>query len=187
MSMPTPTQSGVVTPPKRTPLRLISKEEQRDLENRGTLTLHGCGLVRQGQAYLFLARSGGGKSTLAGLSGRHADCLSDEHLILGTSGALSLGAPPCCPVLRFPQGAPLAAGFVLEKHPALKIRPLASAAFAATLMRELYPSTWEENHARRLLLSAVGAASRLPTYVLGFSLSTPPEDLWNAIDRLPTI
>lgn len=158
----------------------FSREAQRTAEERGLLLLHGCGLAKDGRAYLFLARSGGGKSTLARLSAPETECLSDEHLLLDTEKLL-LSAPPCCPS----DTLPLAAAFVLEKTPSLAISPAAPGALLSVLARELYPSTWEPAHARLLLERLGAAARRLPAFRLGFSLSTDPAALWKAIPKSP--
>ena len=170
--------SSAVMP--RRPVAPFMRQEQSSLESRGTFLLHGCGLVRNGRAFLFLARSGGGKSTLARICRDQTDCLSDEHLLLDTK-RLRLSAPPCCPSAAFPEGAPLATAFLLQKTPDLVIAPVGAAELLSVLMRELYPSSWDPEHARRLLDKAGKAARDIPAFTLGFALTTDPEALWNAI------
>lgn len=165
-------------PAKRIPLHPFDRDRQCALEEEGKLLLHGCGLVKDGRAYLFLACSGGGKSTLAALSAGETGCLSDEHLLLDTE-RLILSAPPCCPS----EAAPAAAAFILEKTPALAVAPAGPGELLSALARELYPSSWEPAHARLLLERLADAARRLPAFRLGFSLSTDPEALWKAIPR----
>lgn len=168
---------------KRLPLHPFPRASQREREERGQILLHGCGLVRGGRAHLFLAPSGGGKSTLAALSAGKAACLSDEHLLLDT-GRLRLSAPPCCPSPEFPDGVTLVAAFILRQTPALEIAPADPGALLSVLVRELYPSSWDDPvHANALLGRLGTAAERLPAFTLGFALSTAPTALWNGIDK----
>lgn len=170
-------------------LRRFPRSAQRLIEERGGLLLHGCGLVREGRAWLFLAPSGGGKSTLARLSARKAECLSDEHLVLLPAGPQGdaarspprLLSPPCCPSARFPDGAPLAAAFALAKGPDLSFSPMTPAALAAAILREVYPSTWEAPHAERLLASVRRVAEAVPAFTLRFALDSDP---WKRIPAL---
>ncbi len=173
-----PSGPALRVPPKREPQHPFTRDEQRRLEDEGKILLHGCGLARGGRAHLFLAPSGGGKSTLAALSANEAACLSDEHLLLDTT-RMVLSAPPCCPSPE----APLAAAFLLAKTPVLSVAPVPPGALLAALARELYASSWEPAHARGLLARLAGAAARLPAFTLGFSPATDPAALWNGIDQ----
>lgn len=160
---------------------LFPPERQEALERAGTLLIHGCGLAREGKGYLFLAPSGGGKSTLARLSTGSADCLSDEHLLLLTGGHPRIAAPPCCPAVAFPEGIEIEKAFVLGKEGSLSFAPLTPGELLAALAPQIYASSWEPDAARGILGAARRACERIPAWRMAFALDSRP---W---DRIPAL
>jgi len=154
----------------------------------GGLVVHSAGVVDGDAAYLFLGRSGAGKTTLSRLSeaaGRTV--LSDDLNALlpaaaggglqveklpftGDLGDRRRGAPPF----------PLAALLRLEKAPEDSLRELSTAGAAGQLLA-CSPFVNVDPHRReRVAEIAAGLARRAPAAVLAFSLSG---GLWSILTR----
>jgi hypothetical protein len=79
------------------------------------LLIHACGIVRNGKAVLFLAPSGGGKTTVIGLS-LGDPVLSDDQIVLRQQdGIVSAHGTPLGSVIGGPHAAPLGGLILLEK------------------------------------------------------------------------
>jgi hypothetical protein len=171
----------------------------RLLELGGTV-LHSAGVVRDGAAFLFLGRSGAGKTTAARLSlARGAEVLSDDlnALVLGdsTGGAGGAGGAGGCVVLKLPftgdlgerralrPPLPLGGLLRLAQDSADALAPLSRAETLACLLA-CAPFVNVDPHRRErleqvLLALAVAAAPR--AFTLRFSLSG---GFWSILDRI---
>lgn len=93
------------------------------LVSHSTLLLHAAGVVVDGKAVLFLAPSGGGKSTASSHAGERR-VLSDDHIVLRRAGGRLLAyGTPFGRVPGSPGAAPLGALCLLEKAPRFKLIP----------------------------------------------------------------
>jgi len=158
----------------------------------GGAVLHSAGVVKDGAAFLFLGRSGAGKTTAARLSlARGAEVLSDDlnALVIGASA----GAGGCV-VLKLPftgdlgerraprPPVPLGGLLRLLQDPADAIAPLSRAETLACLLA-CAPYVNVDPHRRERLeqvLLALTAAAAPRAFTLRFSLSG---GFWSIIDR----
>ncbi|HEY6323193.1 MAG TPA: hypothetical protein VJA16_16745 [Thermoanaerobaculia bacterium] len=159
----------------------------------GGAVLHSAGVVRDGAAFLFLGRSGAGKTTAARLSlARGAEVLSDDlnALVIGAKG----GAGGCV-VLKLPftgdlgerralrPPLPLGGLLRLAQDSADALAPLSRAETLACLLA-CAPFVNVDPHRRERLeqvLLALAAAAAPRAYTLRFSLSG---GFWSIIDRI---
>ncbi|MBV8203288.1 MAG: hypothetical protein JOZ15_21960 [Acidobacteria bacterium] len=161
----------------------------------GGAVLHCAGVVKQGAAYLFLGRSGAGKTTVARLSlAQGAEVLSDDlnALIVPVPG----GAAPAgtCAVLKLPftgdlgerralrPPLPLGGLLRLEQGAVDALTPLSRAATLACLLA-CAPFVNVDPHRRERLeqvLLALAAAAAPRAYSLRFSLAG---GFWSIIER----
>jgi len=121
----------------------------RLLAGRGGWLAHGCGLVQEGQGWLFLGPSGAGKSTVAALA--DTPVLGDELCVVsgcdsaipqlhGTPLGLSAAAGP----------VPLAGLFWLEQAPTDAVQPIPPADALPLLMSQMVSGGRESGHLARL-------------------------------------
>lgn len=107
--------------------------------HRDGLLIHGAGLVRDGQAHLFIGQSGSGKTTVVALSGE-ATALSDDMVVVrpGPQGWTAHGTPfwNSETTARGGQTAssPLAGIYKLIQDPAVYLAPMSPAVAAAELL-----------------------------------------------------
>jgi len=156
----------------------------------GGAVLHSAGVVKDGEAFLFLGRSGAGKTTAARLSlARGAEVLSDDL------NALVIGAGAGgCVVLKLPftgdlgerraprPPVPLGGLLRLLQDPADAIAPLSRAETLACLLA-CAPYVNVDPHRRERLeqvLLALATAAAPRAFTLRFSLSG---GFWSIIDR----
>jgi hypothetical protein len=135
---------------------------------RGGLLVHGAGLVRHGRGYLFVGRSGAGKTTLAR---RHAGAaLCDEGtLVVGAGdGFVVAGTPlhqlPGAPRAAGGAAAPLAGLLFLtrgRRTVATRLRPVLAAAGLAGRHLQFLPLL-PPALAARALATAAALAARVP-------------------------
>ncbi len=156
----------------------------------GGLVVHSAGVVDRGAAYLFLGRSGAGKTTLSRLSeaaGRSV--LSDDlnALLPAAPGGAGLrveklpftgdvgdrrhAAPPF----------PLAALLRLEQAPEDELRPLSKAGAAAQLLACAPFVNRDPYRREQVAANAAALAGEAPAGILGFSLAG---GLWSTLQRL---
>jgi hypothetical protein len=160
----------------------------------GGVVLHSAGVVRDGAAFLFLGRSGAGKTTAARFSvAQGAEVLSDDlnALIPGVAGAAPAGG---CVVLKLPftgdlgerravrQPVPLGALLRLEQAGADALAPL-SRAETLGCMLACAPFVNVDPHRRERLeevLLTLASAAAPRAFTLRFSLGG---GFWSIIDR----
>lgn len=102
---------------------------ERLLLPHGRVILHASAVVYQGKAYLFSARSGGGKSTHAALWQDHfgAQILNGDKVILyaGSNGLIACGSPIAgSSEIYVPKCIPLASVYMLKKAPCNRLLPM---------------------------------------------------------------
>lgn len=160
----------------------------------GGAVLHSAGVVRDGAAFLFLGRSGAGKTTAARLSlARGAEVLSDDLNALMLGGAR--GGAGGCVVLKLPftgdlgerralrPPLPLGGLLRLAQDSADALTPLSRAETLACLLA-CAPFVNVDPHRRERLeqvLLALAAAASPRAFTLRFSLSG---GFWSIIDRI---
>ena len=147
--------------------------------NHGGAPFHAAGVARDGQGFLFLGRSGAGKSTVARLS-EQAGCtiVHDDHVLVGWNSGRYLLAHPGSraePVLR--------AVFLLKQSTQDRVIALSADAVGAGLEASLRECAWGRDLSGPWLQEAFGNAAtlaqRVPGYALCFRRSS---DFWSAID-----
>jgi hypothetical protein len=160
----------------------------------GGAVLHSAGVVKDGAAFLFLGRSGAGKTTAARLSlARGAEVLSDDLNALVIGGAR--GGAGGCVVLKLPftgdlgerralrPPVPLGGLLRLAQDSADALAPLSRAETLACLLA-CAPFVNVDPHRRERLeqvLLALAAAAAPRAFTLRFSLSG---GFWSIIDGI---
>jgi hypothetical protein len=161
----------------------------------GGAVLHSAGVVRDGAAFLFLGRSGAGKTTAARLSlARGAEVLSDDLNALAIGGAGGAGGAGGCVVLKLPftgdlgerralrPPVPLGGLLRLAQDSVDALAPLSRAETLACLLA-CAPFVNVDPHRRERLeqvLLALAAAAAPRAFTLRFSLSG---GFWSIIDK----
>jgi hypothetical protein len=164
----------------------------------GGAVLHSAGVVRDGAAFLFLGRSGAGKTTAARLSlAQGAEVLSDDlnALVISNAKGDARGGAGSCVVLKLPftgdlgerralrPPLPLGGLLRLAQDSADALAPLSRAETMACLLA-CAPFVNVDPHRRERLeqvLLALAAAAAPRAYTLRFSLSG---GFWSIIDRI---
>lgn len=153
-----------------------------ELSRRGGFLVHAASAIRQGRAFLFAGRSGAGKTTLARLAPREVTLLSDEisYVRRVDGGYRAYGTPFAGELARLGKNvsAPLAALYLLEKGPAVKIEPLPAAEAARALLQNILFFAENPELVERVLVAACEFVERIPVRRLTF-----PRDpqVWEAI------
>jgi hypothetical protein len=164
----------------------------------GGAVLHSAGVLRDGAAFLFLGRSGAGKTTAARLSlAQGAEVLSDDlnALMIGDAEGDARDGAVGCVVLKLPftgdlgerralrPPLPLGGLLRLAQDSADALAPLSRAETLACLLA-CAPFVNVDPHRRERLeqvLLALAAAAAPRAYTLRFSLSG---GFWTIIDRI---
>jgi len=163
------------------------------LVQKGWLPLHAAAVVRHGFGFVFLGRSGAGKSTVARMAQGAADViLHDERIFLGgQTGVYELLATPPLEwgghteVKRDDedQGAPLSAVFILKKDTRDFLVPVSRRVTALTLVEaflEMSNPWLSDQDIRRGTQVLAEIARTIPGYELHFRKSP---DFWKLIDE----
>lgn len=144
---------------------------ERMLQPFDRFLIHASAVVYEGSAYVFTARSGGGKSTHASLWEKHFDAkilngdkvlleIKDNELIAhGNPVAGSSG-------IYCNDSAPIAAVLLLEKSSCNRIVPIMERKALLTLYGEAVKSTWDDRFNVRILEMAEVVQQRTPVYLL---------------------
>lgn len=154
----------------------------RMLERNG-LVVHAAGLVREGKGYLFVGKSGSGKSTVARCSSPPCTVLSDDLTLACLSGAS--GTVVGTPFFGEHGNAgvntsvPLKAIFFLQQAPQNQLRPLSRQLAVEKLLRSVLFFGQEKTSVQRVLDLATLFCVRIPCYELQF---LPDASFWSCID-----
>ena len=152
------------------------------LASEGGFLVHAASAVRSGRALLFAGRSGAGKTTLARLAPPEVTLLSDEisYVRRLDEGYQAFGTPFSGELARLAENlsAPLAALYVLEKGPGIKIEPLAEADAVNALLQNILFFAEDAQLVERVFASACEFIRRVPAYRLTFA---PSSRVWEAL------
>lgn len=167
----TPEQITLVIPPEfqerfaQNANWLLYLALERPLLHHGRLVLHASAVMYHGQAYLFTAPSGGGKSTQAEIWERalHAKVINGDKVVLYDNGTdlIAYGSP-----IAGSSGiyrdicAPVAAIVQLEKGAKNTVTPLAMRERYLLLYGEAVKSDWDTDFNRSLLQLAASYPQR---------------------------
>jgi hypothetical protein len=151
------------------------------LPNFSAVLMHGAGVDLRGRAAVFLARGGGGKTTIA-LQANGRPVLSDDHLILRQAGtAIYAHGTPLSRITSGPIQTRIGGFFLLEKAPAFDLTSVPPV--------EVFDAIWN-THLRygamlpvalrvRVFDLLLNACYQIPAYRLRF----PRDGMdWDAID-----
>ena len=156
----------------------------------GGVVLHSAGVVRHGAGFLFLGRSGAGKTTVSAASlAQGAEVLSDDlNALLPAAGGPRIAKLPFTGDLGERRAAapslPLAALLRLEKAAADSLAPLSRAAALACLLA-CSPFVNSDPHRREALLASLTGllppgAGTPPAFTLRFSRAGT---FWSILDE----
>lgn len=155
----------------------------------GALLIHSAGVVRGAWGHLFVGPSGTGKSTVAGLSGKHR-VLNDEMNLVDPDRSPSAAAPLLVgtPFNGFfpdkqPGQAPLASLLLLEHGPEHRIEEVAPAEAITRLAAEIVPPVGLEDipdasTPTGMIDRALALAARVPVRRLVFR---PDPAFWDVV------
>lgn len=143
----------------------------RLLESNGFL-VHASGLVKGGRGYLFVGKSGAGKSTVARLSSKSCAVLSDDltFALLSDAGGMIYGTPffGDFGTAGTNIGAPLEAVYFLRQAPFNRTVPLS----AAAAVQKLLPSVVYFGNGKAglaaVLDTVLAFCKRIPCYNMDF-------------------
>lgn len=154
------------------------------LRERGGLLIHAAGVMRGGAGYLFVGKSGAGKTTTARLSAPTSTILSDDLTILfvGAEGAEVFGSPffgefATSGVNR---GAPLAGIYFLEQAPATAVLPIPRRDAVTRLLQSLMIFDPDGAGVTGALRLVADVCERVPCRRLRF---VPDPSFWRAIEH----
>jgi hypothetical protein len=148
------------------------------------LLLHACGVIRQGQGYVFFGPSGSGKTTIARLS-NESIVLSDDLVIIRKQGDIFFahGVPfrgdlPEAP--RANAAAPLAGLFTLVKDSDHMLEPVAPFVAVARLAAAVPFVMEQREHAARVMDICADLERAVPVRALHFRRDP---GFWGVIDE----
>ncbi len=142
------------------------------LNRRGGLYVHGAAVVRRGQAEVYLARSGIGKTTLSALAaGQGAEVLSDDRTVLRRARGklLAFGTPFHSGGRRWSAKAAAVRSLVfLEQATQSHAEELSTGAAMALLASLSFGPFWDRGGLTKLLDHCARATTLAPCYRLRF-------------------
>jgi len=150
------------------------------------LLLHGAGIVRNNGAYLFLAVSGGGKSTVARISRRYRALSDDIVAVRKIKGKFLAFATPwkqgACACLKSRDSAPVKAVFFLKKSRKASFRPLRpEKALSRILSTQLHFLFYTERPlVDKLFVTCADLMRSIPAYEMEFRKD---KDFWPELTR----
>lgn len=134
--------------------------------------VHASAVIYNGEAVIFAARSGVGKSTHAELWREHlgADILNGDHALVRclSDGVYAFGAPwSGTSPYKKNDGAPLKSIVILEQAKQNEIRRLTGAAAYLELASQCHLPTWDDALKLSAMCHIEQAISKIPVYKLG--------------------
>jgi len=138
------------------------------------LILHACGLCIEDQGFLFLGKSGAGKSTMARLWMERGlgTLLCDDRIIIRQSdgGYVMFGTPwhGDIPAVS-PASVPLSRLYLLAHDTECRLTPLRASDAVSRLMSCVFTTLWDEAGLVFTLEFLRGLVQRLECYELGFT------------------
>ena len=137
----------------------------------GRVILHASAVIYQGKAFLFSARSGGGKSTHAALWQEHfgGQILNGDKVILyaGEQGLMACGSPVAgSSQIYVPKCIPLAAVFLLKKAPHNRLLPVSQREAVLALYSETVKSARDPEFNSRVLDCVLSLKKETEVYLL---------------------
>ncbi len=152
-------------------------------QDAGGLLLHASGVMRQGQAHVFVGPSGAGKSTVARLASGYGQVLCDENIVLrlGAAGPEAVSTPfwgQATPetAARLRLSAPLSALYALQHASTFSLTPLTPAQAVLVLIDSLRIAVEQPARASAWLAAAKNLLAQVPVYRLSFR---PTTELWD--------
>ncbi|MBN2305623.1 MAG: hypothetical protein JXQ72_14160 [Anaerolineae bacterium] len=152
------------------------------LANFSAALVHSSAVIRQDKAALFLARSTGGKSTVAGLA-NGSPVLNDDQTIMRKEGQIvSVHATPLGRITDGPAQAPLGGMFLLEKASHFELVPMSPTEMIDYVWEAApYPANLPRHLKTQMFDVIAGACLQSATYRMRFSKNYVD---WDAIDRV---
>ena len=154
----------------------------RLLEKNGVL-LHGAGLIRNRQGYLFIGQSGAGKSTVARLSAKTSTVLSDDLTLvyLTPEGGQIFGTPFFGEFATAGANlsAPLVGIYFLRQAPENKAVQIAPHTALRRFLRSVMFFGQDKASTSTVMDLAMAFCDRIPCYELHF---LPDDSFWRCID-----
>lgn len=154
------------------------------LAGQGALMVHACGVVDRGRGYVFMGRSGAGKSTTAALWHKAgATVLSDDRVILRRSDGLwSVHGAPWYSRARLssPESAPLHGLFTLAHGKENSLKPLKDSSAALELLSHCVVPTWDPERRLRAFDAAACLVEEAPLRRFNFRPATSAVDFIRA-------
>jgi hypothetical protein len=147
------------------------------------LLLHGCAVMKKNKGYCFIARSGGGKSTVAKLALKsNITVLNDDRVIIRKTGG-------CFRVYGNPwhgevdktknQSTVIKEIFFLKKAAINKIAPISKGKALKILFTNIFSFPLNKDIIKQVFLLATEVIGRLACYTLQFK---PTVSVWRALD-----
>lgn len=153
------------------------------LPQRNALMLHACGVLDRKKAYLFIASTGGGKSTLAKLALKKGlTVLNDDRVVIrnGKSSFRIYGNPWHGEVKETSNSSsPIKEVFFLRKSNSNQIKPITKAKAASELFRNSFYLPVNNAIIKNSFNICSNMAERLDCYWLNFK---PDESIWRFLD-----
>ncbi len=153
------------------------------LIERGGFLIHAAGLIRKGKGYLFVGKSGAGKSTVTRLSADSSTALSDDLTVgcLTKNGGEIFGTPffGTQGVPGPNQSAPLTGIYFLCKAPSNKVLRVSRQDAVRNLLQSVMFFGQSKTAGQAVLDLAISFCDRIPCYDLHF---LPDPSFWRCID-----
>ncbi len=138
---------------------------------KGGIKLHGCGVVDNGQCYLFLGLPGKGKSTMARLWQKEAAILNDDRIPVQKVGDsfLAFATPGYTTNSRYTaKGFPISKIFFLQHSSKNKVFRVNGFRALSIFLKSSPIVTWDSSILRQTVTFFTQMARKLPCYSLHF-------------------
>jgi ABC-type dipeptide/oligopeptide/nickel transport system ATPase subunit len=144
---------------------------------KGGIILHGSAVFNQGESLVFLAPSGGGKSTIASLLKNQWRLFNDEcNAVLPVDSGFQIHAMPFARPENLPRCNPGSAMlkkiFILEQAENNSVRPLSLSQRVAGILANIYLNPISEELEETMLRTIEAIAQSIPVEILAFK-NTP--------------